>query len=174
MTDSETFVYRGKIIDLCLEHVTLPNGAVAELEIVRHPGGAAVVALDSGNRVCLLRQYRHAAGGWLWELPAGKLDPGESPLVTAQRELQEEAGLHAARWEPLGKIISSPGVFTEIVNLFLARDLSGVLASAEAHEVFEVHWVPFAEALAQARTGEITDAKTLVGLFRADKLRGGI
>lgn len=174
MTDSETFIYRGKIIELYLEHVTLPNGAVAELEIVRHPGGAAVVALDSENRVCLLRQYRHAAGGWLWELPAGKLDPGESPLVTAQRELQEEAGLHAARWDSLGKIISSPGVFTEIVHLFLARDLSGVPANAEAHEVFEVHWVPFAEALAQAWTGEITDAKTLVGLFRADKLRGGM
>lgn len=174
MADSETFIYRGKIIDLYLEHVTLPNGAVAELEIVRHPGGAAVVALDSENRVCLLRQYRHAAGGWLWELPAGKLDPGESPLATAQRELQEEAGLRAARWEPLGKIISSPGVFTEIVHLFLARDLSGVLANAEAHEVFEVHWVPFVQALAQARTGEITDAKTLVGLFRADKFRGGM
>ncbi len=172
MADSETLVYRGKIIDLCLEQVTLPNGAVAELEIVRHPGGAAVVVLNPEKRVCLLRQYRHAAGGWLWELPAGKLDPGESPLATAQRELQEEAGLLAARWEPLGKIISSPGVFTEVVHLFLARDLSDVSANAEAHEVFEVHWVLFAEALAQARTGEITDAKTLVGLFRASKMCG--
>ena len=170
MTDSETVVYRGKIIDLCLEHVTLPNGAVAELEIVRHPGGAAVVALDPENRVCLLRQYRHAAGGWLWELPAGKLDPGEPPLTTAQRELQEEAGLHAARWEPLGKIISSPGVFTEVVHLFLARDFSRVPANAEAHEVFEIHWVSFAEALAWASVGEITDAKTLVGLFRASRM----
>ena len=170
MADRETLVYRGKIIDLYLEQVTLPNGAVAELEIVRHPGGAAVVALDSENQVCLLRQYRHAAGGWLWELPAGKLDPGESPLTTAQRELQEEAGLHAARWESLGKIISSPGVFTEVVHLFLARNLSGVSANAEAHEVLEVHWVPFAKALTQARAGEIMDAKTLAGLFRADKM----
>lgn len=174
MADHETCIYRGKIIDLYLEYVTLPNGAAAELEIVRHPGGAAVVALDSENRVCLLRQYRHAAGGWLWELPAGKLDPGEPPLATAQRELQEEAGLHAARWDSLGKIISSPGVFTEVVHLFLARDLSSTPASAEAHEVFEVHWVTFAEALAQARAGEIADAKTLAGLFRADGLRRGI
>ena len=172
MTENETLVYRGKIIDLFLEQVTLPNGAVAELEIVRHPGGAAVVALDSEKRVCLLRQYRHAAGGWLWELPAGKLDPGEPPLATAQRELQEEAGLHAARWEALGKIISSPGVFTEGVHLFLARDLSRVSANAEAHEVFEVHWVPWAEALARARTGEITDAKTLAGLFRVGLVDG--
>jgi ADP-ribose pyrophosphatase len=170
VTEKETLVYRGKIIDLSLELVTLPNGAKAELEIVRHPGGAAIVALDPEDRVCLLRQYRHAADGWLWELPAGKLDPGEPPLITAQRELQEEAGLHATRWETLGKIISSPGVFTEVVHLFLARDLSRVPANAEAHEVFEVHWVPFAEALAQARTGAIMDAKTLAGLFRAERL----
>ena len=172
VTDSATVVYRGKIINLLLEHVTLPNGAVAELEIVQHPGGAAVVALDSEERVCLLRQFRHAAGGWLWELPAGKLDQGEPPFTTAQRELQEEAGLHAARWEPLGKIISSPGVFTEVVHLFLARDLSATPAKAEAHEVFEVHWIPFTEALTRAQTGEITDAKTLAGLFRAGKRRG--
>jgi ADP-ribose pyrophosphatase len=174
VTGKETVVYRGKIVDLFLERVTLPNGTTAELEIVRHPGGAGVVALDAENQVCLLRQYRHAAGGWVWELPAGKLDPGEPPLATAQRELQEEAGLHAARWESLGKIISSPGVFTEIVHLFLARDLARVAANAEAHEVFEVHWLPFAEALAQARTGAIMDAKTLAGLFRADKLAGGV
>lgn len=167
MTDSETLVYRGKIIDLCVEQVTLPNGAVAELEIVRHPGGAAVVAIDRENRVCLLRQYRHAAGGWLWELPAGKLDPGEAPLATAQRELQEEAGVLASSWEPLGKIVSSPGVFTEVVHLFRARELRDTPAAAEVHEVFEVHWIPFGQALARARTGEITDAKTIAGLFRA-------
>lgn len=174
MANNETLVYRGKIVDLFLEQVTLPNGAVAELEIVRHPGGAAIVAVDTKNRVCLLRQYRHAAGGWLWELPAGKLDPGEAPLTTAQRELQEEAGLHASRWEPLGKIISSPGVFTEVVHLFLARDLSAVPANAEAHEVFEVHWLSLAEALQQARTGEISDSKTLAGLYRAEKMCGKI
>lgn len=172
MTDDKTVVYRGKIIDLFLEKITLPNGTVAELEIVRHPGGAAVVALDEENRVCLLRQYRHAAGGWLWELPAGKLDPGEPPFLTAQRELEEEAGLRAARWEPLGKIISSPGIFTEIVHLFLARDLTRVPANTEAHELIEVHWMPFGEALAWAQAGEIADAKTLVGLFRAQRIAG--
>ena len=172
MTHDKTFVYRGKIIDLCLEKVALPNGALAELEIVHHPGGAAVVALDREGRVCLLRQFRHAAGGWLWELPAGKLDPGEPPLTTAQRELQEEAGVQAARWEPLGKIVSSPGVFTEVVYLFLARDLGAVPAAAEEHEVFEVHWVTFEDALARARNGEIMDAKTLAGLFRAAAIVG--
>lgn len=170
MTDNKTLVYSGKIVELYLEAVRLPNGALAQLEIVRHPGGAAVVALDRENRVCLLRQYRHAAGGWVWELPAGKLDPGEPPFATAQRELAEEAGVHAAHWEPLGKIISSPGVFTEIVHLFLARDLSSVPASVEEHEVFELHWLPLGEALAWAVSGELMDAKTLVGLFRARHL----
>ena len=172
MADNKTSVYRGKIIDLYLEKVTLPNGAVAELEIVRHPGGAAVVALDNENRVCLLRQYRHVAGGWLWELPAGKLDAGEPPLVTAQRELEEEAGLRAGDWESMGKIVSSPGVFTEIVHLFLARNLIHVTANAEMHEVIEIHWIPFTEALSWAQANEITDAKTLVGLFRAGKIAG--
>jgi ADP-ribose pyrophosphatase len=172
MPNNKTTVYRGKIIDLYLERVTLPNGAVAELEIVRHPGGAAVVALDNENRVCLLRQYRHVSGGWLWELPAGKLDAGEPPLDTARRELEEEAGLRASQWEPMGKIVSSPGVFTEIVHLFLARNLIQVPANTEMHEIIEVHWIPFMEALAWAQANEITDAKTLVGLFRAGKITG--
>jgi 8-oxo-dGTP pyrophosphatase MutT (NUDIX family) len=172
MAGNKTTVYRGKIIDVYLERVTLPNGAVAELEIIRHPGGAAVVALDNENRVCLLRQYRHVAGGWLWELPAGKLDAGEPPLDTAQRELEEEAGLRAGHWEPMGKIVSSPGIFTEIVHLFLARNLIHVPANPETHEIIEVHWIPFTEALAWAQANEITDAKTLVGLFRAGNIAG--
>src|SRR5204863_877645 len=88
-------VYRGKIVDVYREWVVLPNGREAELEIVRHPGGAAAVALDVEGRVCLLRQYRHAAGGWIWELPAGKLEPNEPPHRTAARELEEEAGRRA-------------------------------------------------------------------------------
>jgi len=172
MADDKTTVYRGKIIDLYLERVTLPNGEVAELEVVRHPGGAAVVAIDNQNRVCLLRQYRHVAGGWLWELPAGKLDTGEPPLATAQRELEEEAGLRAGQWEPMGKIISSPGIFTEIVHLFLARNLTHVPDNMETHEIIEVHWVPFLQALARVQANEIIDAKTVVGLFRAGQITG--
>jgi len=167
VSDRETLIYHGKIVYLVVERVTLPNGAIADLEIVRHPGGAAVVALDSEQQVCLLHQYRHAAGGWVWELPAGKLEPNETPLATAQRELQEETGVQAGHWEPLGDIISSPGVFTETVHLFLARDLSEVPNQVEPHEVFEVHWLPLPQAIAWAREGEIRDAKTLAGLFRA-------
>lgn len=163
----QRFLFRGRIIDLALERVRLPNGELAELEIVHHPGGAAVVALDERGRVCLLRQYRHAAGGWIWELPAGKIDQGEDPGTTAWRELEEEAGVAAARWESLGGVISSPGIFTEVVYLYLAQDLRPLAHHHERHEVIAIHWLPLEEALAWAESGEIRDGKTLVGLFRA-------
>lgn len=170
MSGKQKTIYAGKIIRLTLDTVLLPNGATAELEIVHHPGGAAVVALDAENRVCLLRQYRHAAGGWLWELPAGKLDNDEAPLLCAQRELEEEAGMQAADWQSLGKIVSSPGVFTEVIHLYLARALSAVPTRMEEHEVIEVHWLPWARAQQMAQAGEIEDAKTLAGLLRVRSL----
>ena len=126
-------VFTGRVLKLNLEQVRLPNGQVAELEIAHHPGGAAVVAVDAEGRVCLLRQFRHAAGGWLTELPAGKLDGGEPPLECARRELAEEAGVSARRWEKLGEFFSSPGVLTEVIHLFLARDLEPADASPEDH-----------------------------------------
>jgi ADP-ribose pyrophosphatase len=160
-------VFRGRVIDVGVETVRLPNGGTAELEIIRHPGGAAVVALDDQGRVCLLRQWRHAGGGWLWELPAGKIDPGEDPAGTARRELLEEGGVEAERWQGLGHMLSSPGVFTEIIYLYLARDLRPA-GHAQGHdEIIEIHWLPFEEALSWSLDGTITDAKTLIGLFRA-------
>jgi 8-oxo-dGTP pyrophosphatase MutT (NUDIX family) len=167
--DKQQVVFTGRIVSLTLDDVTLPNGKDAHLEIVHHPGGAAVVAVDAQRRVCLLQQYRHAFRKWLWELPAGKLDPGETPLVTAQRELIEEAGMKAKNWMPLGGVISSPGVFTEVVHLFLAEDLTPTRKANEEHELIEVHWVPLAEAIERAMSGEIDDGKTLAGLFRAGR-----
>ncbi len=159
-------------MDLGLEEVALPGGRSLTLEVVRHPGGAAAAAVDEAGRVCLLRQYRHAAGGWLWEIPAGKLDPGEPPLATARRELEEEAGVRAGSWEPLGSLVTAPGFCDEVIHLFLARDLEPVPARPEAHEVLEVHWVGFAEAVARAARGEIRDAKTVAALFRAREVLG--
>ena len=95
-------IFNGRVIDLSIDTVTLPNGHTTELEIVAHPGGAAAVAVDEQGQVCLLEQYRHATGGWLTELPAGLIEAGESPLVTARRELEEEAGLQALEWTSLG------------------------------------------------------------------------
>jgi ADP-ribose pyrophosphatase len=140
------------------------------MEFVRHPGGAAVVALNERNDVCLLRHYRAAVEDWLWELPAGKIDHGEPPLQTAQRELQEEAGCRAQQWDALGRIASSPGVFTEWVSLYLARGLTQAPHHPDADEVFELVWMPFADAVQQAGDGVISDAKTIAGLFRADLL----
>ena len=155
------------MIAVDVERVELPNGALADLEIIRHPGGAAAVAINAAREVCLLRQYRYALGGWLWELPAGKLDGGEQPLRAARRELAEEAGVTAARWTPLGEFVSSPGVFTEVVHLFLATRLATARAQPEASEVFEVRWIALERALAMAMKGGIADGKTVVGLARA-------
>lgn len=163
-------VYAGRVIELSVERVELPNGEETELEIVKHPGGAAVVVVDAKDHVCLLRQYRHAAGGWLWELPAGKLASGEDPLATAQRELAEEAGVSATGWDSLGVVVTSPGVLTEVVHLFLARDPAPAVAAPEPGEVFQVFWVPRADAVRRALRGEIRDAKTIVGLLRAHEI----
>lgn len=173
MPESIRNVFRGRVLTLNLEQVRLPNGRVAELEIAHHPGGAAVVALDAGGRTCLLRQFRHAAGGWIDELPAGKLDNREPPLDCARRELAEEAGVTASRWDKLGEYFSSPGVFTEVIHLFLARDLAPTPARPEEHEVFEARWLPFEVAVALAAGSRLHDAKTLIGLLWArEKLRG--
>ncbi|HUO96751.1 MAG TPA: NUDIX hydrolase [Steroidobacteraceae bacterium] len=166
MSDSSRRIYTGRVVTLDVSEVTLPNGHRATLEIVGHPGGAAVVAVNAADEVCLLHQYRHVAGGWLWEIPAGKLD-GKTPEATARAELAEEAGLTATEWQSLGRIHSSPGVFGEVVHLFLARGLAAVTAAPEREEVFEVRWVPLKTAVARALAGEISDAKSVVALLRA-------
>jgi 8-oxo-dGTP pyrophosphatase MutT (NUDIX family) len=160
-------IYRGRVVRLTVDEVELPNGHRLPLEIVHHPGGAAVVAIDAQRRVCLLRQWRHAAGGWVWELPAGKLEPDEPPHVTARRELAEEARVQAATWRDLGRYLSSPGVFTERIHLYLATVLSPAAGVQEDGEVFEVHWVPLDEALRRVDSGEIDDGKTGFGLLKA-------
>ncbi len=160
-------IYKGRIVDLRLEETTLPNGMRVSLEMIRHPGAAAVVALDPDNRVSLIHQFRHAAAGYLWELPAGKLDPGEAPEVCAGRELREETGLVAAQIIRLGSILTAPGFCDERIHLFLARELRQESQALEADEVLSVHWVPFAEALEMIRDGRIDDAKTIAGLHLA-------
>ncbi len=159
--------YQGTVVDLGVETVSLPNGHIIRLEVVRHPGGSAVVALDEQKNVCLLKQYRHAAGGWLWELPAGKLEPEESAGLTARRELAEEAGVEGKIWQSLGSFLTTPGFCDERIHLFLARQLIRVQKQPEKHEVIEIHWIPFHTALQQVYTGQIYDAKTMLGLLLA-------
>jgi ADP-ribose pyrophosphatase len=172
--DEVDTVFHGRVITVNVEHVRLPNGQTGRYEIVRHPGGAAVVAVDGDDRVCLLRQYRPAGGCWVWELPAGRLEPGETPQNTARRELVEEAGREAREWQSLGSILSSPGVFAETIHLYLARGLADVPAAHEQHEIIEIHWVPLSEAIERALNGELRDAKTVIGLLRAGAHLQGI
>lgn len=160
-------IFAGRVIKVSVDEVQLPNGLRIPLEIVRHPGGAAVVAIDEEDRVCLLRQFRHAAGGYIYELPAGKLEPDEPPETTARRELVEEGSVSAAHWEGLGAYLSSPGCFTEVIHLYLATGLRATAGRADADEVFQVEWWPFKTALDKALNGELVDAKTIIGILRA-------
>jgi 8-oxo-dGTP pyrophosphatase MutT (NUDIX family) len=168
--DKQTLHYSGRIISVTTDEVVLPNGHRAQLEVIHHPGGAAAVALNEAGSICLLRQYRYVADGWLWELPAGKLEPNEPPLHTAQRELIEEAGVSARQWDALGTVLSSPGVFSERLHLFLARDIMTAVAAHERAEVIEVHWLPLAQARDWALDGTIADAKSVIGILRACEL----
>ncbi len=173
MSHTTRSIFDGRVISLGIETLTLPNGTQLDLEIVRHPGGAAVVAINAQQQVCMLRQYRHAGGGWIWELPAGKLEHNESPAATAERELQEEAGIQAGSWDKLGSFLVTPGFCDEVIHLFLARDLSASHGQPEDHEVFEVNWMPLEEAVGLAARGRLRDAKSVIGLLWARERLAG-
>lgn len=163
-------IYLGKIVDLGLETISLANGDLSSVEVVRHPGGAGTIALDLENRVCLLRQYRFAISRWIWEIPAGLIENDEDPITTAKRELREEAGLEAKRWQSLGSILPTPGFCNEEIFLYQARDIRLVGSNPDIDEQFEIHWKPMGEALTMAQNGQITDSKTIAALFRSNQL----
>jgi len=165
MLIEERLIYRGRVIKLNIEKVKLPNSVICELEMIHHPGGVAIVAMNGQHEICLVHQFRHAAGGWLWELPAGKIEKSEDPALTAKRELIEEVGVEAANWHYLGQTISSPGVFTEMMKLYLAEGLRDCQQQLEDEEVLEVHWFSVERIMSMIQEGEIYDAKTIVGLF---------
>lgn len=160
-------IYKGRVVDLNLEEVLLPNGRTVSLEIIRHSGAAAVVPMLADGGIVMIRQYRHAAGGMIYEIPAGRLDPGEGPLDCAKRELSEEVGQEAAQWERLGAIFTTPGFTDEKIHLFLASKLSPVAQALEHDEVIEVVERPLSELITMIRQGEIIDGKTICGLMLA-------
>jgi len=164
--------YRGRVVDLRVDRIRLSNGHETELEIIQHPGAAAVVALDAEGRVLLVRQYRYATGEWLLEVPAGKLDAGEKPEGCARRELAEETGQAADRLEELGWIWTTPGFTDERIWLYLARDLVAAEQALEPDELLSVERMPLDQAVEQASTGEIRDSKSVAALLRAARRLG--
>jgi 8-oxo-dGTP pyrophosphatase MutT (NUDIX family) len=164
---ASSHIHTGRIIQVSTERLLYANGREYDLDFVRHPGAAAVVALDAAGRLCMVRQYRHGIADFLWEIPAGKLDPGEAPEACAVRELAEETGIVAQRWTSLGQYLPAPGIFTELIHLYLARDLSVGAPAPDADEDLELQWLPLSDAIAKVQRGEWNDGKTALALWRA-------
>ncbi len=163
-------VYAGRLLRVDVETVRSPAGATIELELVRHPGAAAVVPivseLDSADpHVLLIRQYRHAADGFIWEIPAGVLEPGETPEECARRELREETGATAREMKLLTSVYTTPGFTDERIHLFLASGISVAEQNLESDELIEVATLPLSQILEMIRDGEITDCKTIVAVL---------
>lgn len=157
-------VHTGRVFTLYRDQITLPNGVETTLEVIRHPGAAAIVPLTDDGRVLLIRQYRYAVDDWIWEIPAGTLEAGETPLACARRELVEETGFSAERWQPLGVITPLPAYSDEKIHLFRAEVLAPAESRLDADEIVEVHAVVIEETLAMIAAGTICDAKTIAGL----------
>jgi ADP-ribose pyrophosphatase len=164
-------IYTGKVVTLNVDTVQLPNGVTIDLETIRHPGAAAVVPMKDDGTVVLIRQFRHAAGGFIYEIPAGKLSPGEDPLHCAARELEEEVGYRAASFELLSSIFTAPGFADEVIHVYKASGLIKGRQQLDHDEVLEIVEMPLTAAMERIVDGTIRDGKTIVGL-QAVYIRG--
>lgn len=177
---STEVIKQGRILEFRIDTVEAADGHRSTRDIAGHPGGVCVVAIDAEDRVLLVRQWRHAAGGALLEIPAGTLDRHDDGSVeehagAAARELEEETGSVAGTWRYLGSFYTAPGFTSELMHLYLATELRAADAGGlgpDEDERLELRPIPFAEAVAMAERGELRDAKSLIGLFWVDRLRG--
>jgi ADP-ribose pyrophosphatase len=167
--NSSATLHKGRVFNLVNENYTLENGVTAEMDFIQHPGAAAMVPMLNNQEVVLIKQYRHAIRELIWEIPAGTLDAGESPLNCARRELVEETGYSADDWHPLGTITPLPGCSDERIHIFLASDLKTAQQKLDADEMLNVHSIKFNDALQMILRGEISDGKTISGLFLASE-----
>lgn len=171
-------VYSGRVISLDVDTVRFPNGTLGELEMVRHPGASAVVPflgdfVGGDPKVLLIRQYRYASDGYLYEIPAGRLEEGESPEQCAVRELKEETGYSAERVEALTTFFTTPGFTDERIHLFMASGLTAGDAALESDEILDLHPTPLSDALEMVTSGQIVDGKSMLGiLLSATRIRG--
>jgi len=164
---SSARVHEGPLLKIDLEEVELPGGAIARLESIRHPGAAAALPFLANGNVLLVRQYRHAMGGWILEVPAGKLDHGEPPQECAVREVEEEVGHKVGALLELGAIFTTPGFTDEVIWLYEAHDLTPTAIAHEEDEVIEVIELEFDEAVRRVREGDIRDGKTVAAILHA-------
>lgn len=170
----EEDLYTGKFLHLMRRTVQLPDGRTTTREMLAHPGAAAMVVIDEENRVVFERQWRAPMDAAFWEIPAGKIDPGEDSFETASRELHEETGMSADEWVELGTIHNAIGYSNEHIDIFLARRITeGGARELDEHEFIDVHKFSFDEALAMTRDGRITDVKTIIGLNWAQQYLEG-
>jgi ADP-ribose pyrophosphatase len=170
---SSRLVYDGKLLKVRSYTVRLPDGAAAEREYIVHPGAVAVIAVTDAGDLVMERQFRYPLGRDMIEIPAGKIDPGEDPLATARRELQEETGYTAAEWTHVATINIAIAYSDEHIEIYLAKGLRHEQAKLDDEEFLEVFTLPLATALAWVREGKITDSKTVAGLFWAEKILDG-
>ena len=167
--NNRTTVYHGKVFELVRENVTLENGTTTDLEFIEHPGATAIIPFLDDKRIVLLKQYRHALKNYIWEIPAGTLDPQEEIIRCAKRELIEETGYSAAQWHRLGEITPVPGYSNERIHIFLATELQPADQNLDEDEVIQVQAVDFLKAFEMIGDGEIQDAKSIAGLFLASQ-----
>ncbi len=159
--------HQGRTFKLVSEKISLDNGGTTELDIIRHPGASAIVPMVNKDEIIMLKQYRHAVGGYLWEIPAGTFDGSEDPLLCAQRELREETGFIADTWHKLSEIFLVPGYSDERIHIFWASDMTPAKQQLDADEIIEVHTVKFKDALNMIHKGDIRDSKTITGICLA-------
>ena len=173
---SSKLAYDGKVFSVYTDKVEEPGGRINTRDVIRHNGSVVMLAVDESKNpkdpdILLVRQYRHAAGQFLYELPAGRIDAGEAPLAGAKRELIEETGYRAKRWTLLTKYFASPGFLCEWMQIYLARDIREGVATPEQDENIEIFRVPLPEALGMIAARKIHDGKTLIGLLVYDEAR---
>lgn len=169
-TVASQLVFTGKILELRVDQVELPNGKIGQREVVKHPGAVAIAAVTPERELVLVSQYRKPVEKELLEIPAGKLDPGEDPLVCAQRELKEETGYTAGHWKLVSRYFTSPGFSDEVMYFFRATELKADHPESEEDEFIEVKLVPLTKAREMVQSGRIEDAKTIIGILLVEPL----
>ena len=165
--NSRTTLYQGRVFKLIRENATLDNGVTTDMEFVEHPGATAIIPMLNESRVLLLKQYRHPLRKYIWEIPAGTIDPQESVINCAKRELIEETGYSANQWQKLGEITPVPGYSDERIHIYLATELQTAEQDLDRDEIINIHEVDYSEALEMIKTGKIQDAKSIAGLYLA-------